>query len=994
MHRQIASVALAATIAPAALADDIFYVGPLLGSWSSPANWSGGLVPGSGDTAFVDGSDTNPTSVVASGFNTVGALDIGADDLVEIPTGAQFLIEMALHNEGQLVVSPSGSSRFLRATDMPVTITGGGTIELSIGARMDRSQVGGAWINESNLLRGAGNIGANSTPFTNRATVRADVPGSVLALDPPAGLDAFVNEGLLESVGGGELVLSAGEYRNVGATITAGAGSTTRLSGVVVRGGTLQSIDDGFLEIFGVTTLDTSTEPVVLDGDVTVRNGGQVRSTGEIRVLDELRLASTGASTFLRAFDAPLTFTGGGTISLANAAVMDRVSAGGTLRTTDVVVRGFGRIGANSTVFTNESLVIADVSGAALILDPPVDPFVNIGGYRAENESILSLNPGTFVNLGSTMEAIDRSLIDVNGVTIDGGRLRTVTGGVVEFFGVNFLLGDTEPVVLDGPNFRVLNAGQIRAVGTLEILDTLRVASTGTSTWLRAPDTPVTLTGGGTVRLEGLSRVDRTAVGGEWIFEDILVAGEGNLGGNTTKITNRNIIRADVDGGTLIIDPPTGNDLFVNEGRIEVVGDAMLSLNPGTYANIGAVIEASGTSEIAAASTDIRGGEIAALDDSFVRYAGVADFFGDVEPVRLTGRHVTAPASQFRVDTALQNDGTIEIDSAGSTTFVRALGGPAQFIGSGEIVVSGGNVIFDRTSTNGEFINESNLIRGSGRFGQNTTPITNRGTMRADDPVDAMIIDPPSTGPGFINEGTLDVAAGGPGLIASPGAFENRGLLWVQDEATMSRTDDLMQTGGEIAIDGLLTLDASSAVAASGGVVSGSGTIDGDVQLGNATIDPGNAAGVATLEVLGLVDMSFDTTTRIQIAGSADGQGDLIDADEVILNGRLEVDFVDGFTPSIGDVFTIIRADAPGISGTFVEVACQTYIVQYLETEIRVEVVAEVQVEDLNCSGTVEFNDLLALLGAWGPCDGCQADFDGDGMVAFGDLLQLLTAWD
>ncbi|NNF42291.1 MAG: DNRLRE domain-containing protein [Phycisphaerales bacterium] len=48
---------------------------------------------------------------------------------------------------------------------------------------------------------------------------------------------------------------------------------------------------------------------------------------------------------------------------------------------------------------------------------------------------------------------------------------------------------------------------------------------------------------------------------------------------------------------------------------------------------------------------------------------------------------------------------------------------------------------------------------------------------------------------------------------------------------------------------------------------------------------------------------------------------------------------------------------------------------------------------DLDDSGDVGFNDLLAVLAAWGPCDGCVEDIDMSGDVGFTDLLVILAAW-
>ena len=51
---------------------------------------------------------------------------------------------------------------------------------------------------------------------------------------------------------------------------------------------------------------------------------------------------------------------------------------------------------------------------------------------------------------------------------------------------------------------------------------------------------------------------------------------------------------------------------------------------------------------------------------------------------------------------------------------------------------------------------------------------------------------------------------------------------------------------------------------------------------------------------------------------------------------------------------------------------------------------------DLNGDRVVGIPDLLALLGAWGPCSSCSncpADVDGDCQVSVIDLLILLTNW-
>ncbi|HRP61935.1 MAG TPA: hypothetical protein PK400_01430 [Phycisphaerales bacterium] len=48
---------------------------------------------------------------------------------------------------------------------------------------------------------------------------------------------------------------------------------------------------------------------------------------------------------------------------------------------------------------------------------------------------------------------------------------------------------------------------------------------------------------------------------------------------------------------------------------------------------------------------------------------------------------------------------------------------------------------------------------------------------------------------------------------------------------------------------------------------------------------------------------------------------------------------------------------------------------------------------DLNNSGAVDVQDLLILLGAWGPNPGHPADLNSSGAVDVQDLLILLGAW-
>ena len=48
---------------------------------------------------------------------------------------------------------------------------------------------------------------------------------------------------------------------------------------------------------------------------------------------------------------------------------------------------------------------------------------------------------------------------------------------------------------------------------------------------------------------------------------------------------------------------------------------------------------------------------------------------------------------------------------------------------------------------------------------------------------------------------------------------------------------------------------------------------------------------------------------------------------------------------------------------------------------------------DINGDGIVNVSDLLQLIGAWGPCSGCDEDIDDSGEVNVSDLLTVIAAW-
>ncbi len=48
---------------------------------------------------------------------------------------------------------------------------------------------------------------------------------------------------------------------------------------------------------------------------------------------------------------------------------------------------------------------------------------------------------------------------------------------------------------------------------------------------------------------------------------------------------------------------------------------------------------------------------------------------------------------------------------------------------------------------------------------------------------------------------------------------------------------------------------------------------------------------------------------------------------------------------------------------------------------------------DVDGNGVIDVNDILALIVAWGPCEGCVEDLNGDGFVNVNDIIELISNW-
>lgn len=206
----------------------------------------------------------------------------------------------------------------------------------------------------------------------------------------------------------------------------------------------------------------------------------------------------------------------------------------------------------------------------------------------------------------------------------------------------------------------------------------------------------------------------------------------------------------------------------------------------------------------------------------------------------------------------------------------------------------------------------------------------------------------------------------------------------------------------------LLTPDLPAIAGLEVAIPEGEGWAALDPGLGRAGEHPGFAVTIARLvarrtsglEVavrLAWLDAGATLTHADAIwslPGGADCDHDLVD-DLVAIDAGLvaDCDF-----DAIPDACAIAEDAVPDCNGNGVPDSCDLSRGTSLDADgdgIPDECVDPACPRDLDGDGQVGFDDLLIVLGAWGPCGSatCVGDLDDDGLVNFVDLLLILASW-
>ncbi|MFN9746909.1 MAG: beta strand repeat-containing protein, partial [Betaproteobacteria bacterium] len=171
--------------------------------------------------------------------------------------------------------------------------------------------------------------------------------------------------------------------------------------------------------------------------------------------------------------------------------------------------------------------------------------------------------------------------------------------------------------------------------------------------------------------------------------------------------------------------------------------------------------------------------------------------------------------------------------------------------------------------------------------------------------------------PTFANAGLLRKTGSTTQLIdlnnGSTGSLANEGT-WRVDAGTLTLDAAITQSGTVQVAAGATLATQGGFTNATGGVISGAGTLrvgsSGTNTLTNlGTLQPGSASLAGTLSVQGNVDFGPASTLAVRMGGSIAGASDrLAITGNVSMAGRIDATLASGYTPATGDFAPVLTA--------------------------------------------------------------------------------------
>jgi len=528
-------------------------------------------------------------------------------------------------------------------------------------------------------------------------------------------------------------------------------------------------------------------------------------------------------------------------------------------------------------------------------------------------QSVGDLHTGSFNVPMLNLNAPSGNIIFAPGSTFDGGpiNLGGVGNAVFNSGPVTFNSGfaSTVPLSIGGASVLFNSTAAAPAL----------TMNAGSATFAQAPSlSAVTLSGGTMTVTAGVQNIS----GGTWeaagtAMLNLPAAGVIVKTGATLKASGTNIALpgdfTNETGATAsLADVAIGGSLY-NSGNFNVGGVVTVAGLQGQQ--LGGILTIPGGATLTMSNSS----GVFSWQDGSISGAGTLDFSAGSKPLfpgggdriidglnfafnspelldgsltvkngslTLTGNTVLPVGVTLKLEGGtLTNNGTLDVAGAFSLT-----GG--AFGGTGSLSLSGGSLSLP----------SNNLVAWT-----NSGTLTNTGTLDlANSTITNAIINQGiiHLGGGLTftqamsNTGTIDAQSGNAvfsgGLQQGGGNIVLTGSL--QGAVTMNGGDILLNGG---TLQGALTLNTGS--------IRGTGTVDGAVTVGNATMGPGSSPG--SINITGALTLAPSSVLNIELGGLAPGSGhDVVNVGGTAsLAGTLNVTQISGFVAPAGSNYAIIN---------------------------------------------------------------------------------------
>jgi hypothetical protein len=937
------------------------------------------LSTGTVQSGTLNNSATGTIEALSFTTNTLGGtITNPAGGVLKIDNGAALNLEGGSYPTlGAVTLNSTGNTTELQLVGAN-TILAGGSLTLSNNAQnFIFGLITADTLTNKETIQGAGNIGDNRMTLVNSGTINANQSaGLTIAANGDA-----TNTGTIEATAG-TLTLSGTIVNNTGGKISASSGNTLLVSSSTINGGTVTltgastlqlstgTVQSGTLANSATGTIEAlSFTTNTLGGTISNPAGGVVKidnsavlnlEGGSYPKLGAVQLNSTGNNTELVVFGANTTLAGG-SVTMSNA-VQNFIFGSATTDTltNKETIQGAGNIGGNRMTLVNSGTINANQSAGLTI---EVNGGVTNTGTIKATAGTLAFNGTVVNNTGGTISASGGNALQVTNSTINGGTV-TLTGtstlqlstGTVQSGTLNNSatgtiealsfttdrLGGTvsNPVggVVKIDNNAALNLGN----GTYTNAGSIQVNSTGNNTELVVDAGNVTLAGGGTVTLSNnTNNFILAQLPADILTNQGTIQGAGNIGNGGMGLVNSGTILANQSTPLLI---QTSSSGLTNNGALQVGSGSTMHISGGPFTNYaggtltGGSYITSGTLQIDELGST--GGEIV-TNAANIFLNGAASTFVDA-----AGMNALANLNTNSIGSSFTLAGGRSFTTAGNFTNKGTLtvGSPTS-----KFIVNGNLTNFSGTTLTGGTYNIAGTLQFNG-----ANIVTNAATIKLNGS-SATIIDQTAKNGlrGFATNsstGQFTVAGGGT-FSDGVAAFSNAGTLSVGAGSSFNLTGGTAtykQTGGTTTVDGTLT--AKGGITFSGGSVFGNGgtfvgnttnsTSSGAFNVGDAVMAAGlqNVTGKYTQGSAGILDIDIGGTT----AGSLFDQ--LTISAAASLNGTLNLDLINGFTPTVGETFDILNASSVG--GTFAHVnglpinGSEHFTVVYNPTNVTLDVVS------------------------------------------------------